>query len=193
MSKLTHLKHNESCKKCKKTILKLLEHIYGNVSENPTPGLGTLPEHFKDSPHYISLKIIFEALQNYRGHRDFVKTKTLRGCDYFVPIPGFILEFDERQHFSIPRKVSLECYPGRLKLGFIKKKWIALCDKIRDKDNDPPCREEQRAWYDTLRDFLPEIKGLKPTKRLYSKDFVWCSLDPDNSGDIEKFKDILTS
>ena len=40
-------------------------------------------------------------------------------------------------------------------------------------------RDEQRAWYDTLRDLVPSIMGLQPTVRLYASDQVWCSLDPD--------------
>ncbi|HPU23972.1 MAG TPA: hypothetical protein PL149_07445 [Candidatus Kapabacteria bacterium] len=59
------------------------------------------------------------------------------------------------------------------------------------KDNDPIYRDEQRAWYDTLRDFLPAIKGLKPTVRLFAKDYVWCSFDPDNQSDVKKFENLL--
>jgi hypothetical protein len=34
-----------------------------------------------------------------------------------------------------------------------------LCEEINAKDNYPPYRDEQRAWYDTLRDFLASDKG----------------------------------
>jgi len=68
---------------------------------------------------------------------------------------------------------------------------MRLCEKINAKDNDPPYRDEQRAWYDTLRDFLPSILGLNPTIRLYAKDFVWCSLNSDNPEDVEKFRRII--
>jgi hypothetical protein len=54
-------------------------------------------------------------------------------------------------------------------LGFDKRKWIELCDQINAHDNYPLFRDEQRAWYDTLRDFLPTIKPLLPTVRLYKK------------------------
>ena len=50
------------------------------------------------------------------------------------------------------------------------------CDEIRAYDNDPPYRDEQRAWYDTLRDFIPEMKGFLPTVRVFAKDLAWCSL-----------------
>jgi len=74
-----------------------------------------------------------------------------------------------------------------------KKRWIELCETINAKDNDTRTsyRDEQRAWYDTLRDFLPSVKGIKPTIRLFSKDFVWCSLDPNNPLDVQKFKRYL--
>jgi len=73
-------------------------------------------------------------------------------------------------------------------------RWAFICDKTRATDNDPRYRDEQRAWYDTLRDFLPELTGnLKPTVRLYSEEMQWCSLDPDNPDDVEKFKNIIES
>jgi len=42
-----------------------------------------------------------------------------------------------------------------------------------------------------LRDFLPEIKGLKPTVRLYSKEMEWCSLNPEKTEDIAKLKELI--
>ncbi|RUM33494.1 MAG: hypothetical protein DSY33_04300 [Archaeoglobus sp.] len=91
----------------------------------------------------------------------------------------------------MPRKIALERYPSDLELGFNREKWIRLCEKINAKDNYPPYRDEQRAWYDTLRDSLPAILELKPTVRLFAKDFVWCRLNPDNPKDVEKFKRMI--
>lgn len=183
-------RHDERCSECKETIRKLLDRIYGKVELNFKFKVGTRPEEFKNTPFYDDLVRIYRVLQNYRGFREFVKAKTLPRCDFFIPRPGFIVEFDESQHFTVPRKIALERYP-ELELGFDKEEWIMLCEKIRASDNNPPYRDEQRAWYDTLRDFLPSIKGLKPTVRLFAKSFVWCSLNPDNSSDIEKFKRLL--
>lgn len=188
-SKAIH--QGERCQKCKETIKKLLKKIYGRVEENYKFKVGTLPEDFKNTLYYSELKKIFEKLQNHKGHRDFVKAKTLPNCDFFIPNPGFIVEFDESQHFTLPRKITLEEYPTNLELGFSKEKWIRLCEKIDTKDNNPPYRDEQRAWYDTLRDFLPVILDLNPTVRLFAEDFVWCSLDPENPRDVEKFKKII--
>jgi hypothetical protein len=136
------------------------------------------------------LAAIFNALQDYRGFRDFVKARYI-DADFFVVNPGFVVEFDESQHFTGPRKISLEMYPEEKKTGYPKERWIAYCDKMDKRDNDPPYRDEQRAWYDTLRDFLPEIKGFQATVRLYAGEMEWCRMDPGNPVDIEKFRSLL--
>ncbi len=189
--KYSKIHTGERCRHCKKTIKKLLEKIYGNVEENYKFHVGTRPDDFRESQYYNDLTNIFNALQKYRGFKDFVRAKTLPNCDFYVPDPGFILEFDESQHFTLPRKLTLEKYPTNLKLDFNKEQWIQLCQRFKSKDNDPPYRDEQRAWYDTLRDFLPNILGLKPTKRIFSQDFEWCSLSPDNPKHVEKFKRLI--
>jgi hypothetical protein len=48
-----------------------------------------------------------------------VKSRTLRPCDFFVPNPGFIVEFDESQHFTKPRRIALQNYPEKIELGFV--------------------------------------------------------------------------
>jgi len=191
MLKPPRVRHDERCRRCKETIRRLLERIYGKVEENHKFEVGTRPEDYGGTSYYGKLKEIYKALQNHRGFKDFVKAKTLPHCDFFVPDPGFIVEFDESQHFTQPRRIVLKRYPDGIKLGFSREKWMMLCERINSKDNDPPYRDEQRAWYDTLRDFLPAIIGLKPTVRLFARDFVWCSLDPDDPSDVRRFKNIL--
>jgi hypothetical protein len=183
--------HDERCPKCKERIRKLLQKIYEEVDEGYKFDTGTMPEDYRDTKYYHSLKAIYEALQEQRGFKEFVKAKTLPNGDFFMPCQKLIVEFDESQHFTLPRTITLECYPESLDVGFDRQKWIRLCETIGAKDNDPPYRDEQRAWYDTLRDFLPAIKGLKPTIRLHSKDYLWCSLNPDKASDVEKFKEIM--
>ena len=185
------LKHDERCPECKKTIETMLRKIYGEVEVNYKFVVGTKPGDYRESPFYSKLKEIFLELQNHRGYKAFVRSQTLPRCDFFVPNPGFIVEFDESQHFTACREIALSKYPERLEHGFNRKKWIELCEKIDAQDNDPPYRDEQRAWYDTLRDFIPAIRGLKPTVRIFSQDFRWCSLNPDVPSDIRKFKAIL--
>ena len=189
--KLSKTHKGERCPKCKETIKRLLEKIYGRVEKNYKFNIGTHIQDFKGKPYYNKLREIHKVLQNHRGFKEFVKTETLPNCDFFVPNPGFIVEFDESQHFTLARKITLEKYPADLKLGFNREKWIRLCKKINAKDNNPAYRDEQRAWYDTLRDFLPAILGLKPTVRIFAKDFVWCSLNSENPKDVEKFRRMI--
>ena len=97
--------HDERCPQCKETIKRFLEKIYGEVIENHIFEVGTLPEDFKNTPYYESLKEIYQALQSYRGFEELVRAKRLPPCDLFVENPGFILEYDENQHFTILRKI----------------------------------------------------------------------------------------
>jgi len=184
-------KHYERCPKCKRTIETMLRKIYGDVRSNYKIKAGTKPEEYKDSMLYPILEEILTELQNLRGYKGFVRSVVLPPCDFFIPKPGFIVEFDESQHFTYCRKVALSRYPESLELGFDRKKWIKLCETINARDNDPPYRDEQRAWYDTLRDFIPAIKGLKPTLRLFSQDFRWCGMDPEKPSDVKRFRAIL--
>ena len=188
---LREYSHSERCPKCKETVHAILEKIYGNAERGHKLEVGATPEAFRNTPYYQALREIFEVLQKHRGFKEFAKASTLPNCDFFMSDPGLVVEFDESQHFTLPRKIALEHYPENLELGFGRKKWIRLSKTINAKDDDPPYRDEQRAWYDTLRDFLPALTGLKPTIRLFSKDFKWCSLKPGNPSDVQHFKVIL--
>lgn len=190
-AKYVATKHNERCEKCKTTIQTMLKKIYGSVEPDYNPQVGTRPGDFIGLACASELREIFQALQSHREYKEFVRVKKLRRCDFFVPKPGFIVEFDESQHFTALRKLSLLYYPASLKLGFPKQKWMQLCDEIDARDNDPSFRDEQRAWYDTLRDFLPQIRGFSPTVRLYSKEVLWCGLDPNRSDDISRFQKLI--
>lgn len=186
--------HNERCKECKKRIFELLTKIYGEVREGYNLNLPAHLEGYRRYKVYGDLKRIYVALQNHRGYKQFisVRVKKLPNGDHFVINPGFIVELDESQHFTKPRQITLENYPTHIKCGFDKKKWIRLCERLDRHDNDPdPWRDETRAWYETLRDFAPHILSIDPTVRLYIRDYVWCSLDPENKEDLDKFKKIL--
>jgi hypothetical protein len=183
--------HDERCPKCKKTIEGMLNKIYGNVENNYKFEVSTNLEDYKDFSFYQQLEEILLELQKYRGHNDFVRTPNLPRCDFFASNLDFIVEFDESQHFTQPRKITLQHYPEKLKFGFDKERWIALCEKIDAKDNDPYYRDEQRAWYDTLRDFLTELRSLEPTIRLYSREMQWCSLNPEKLEDVAKFRILI--
>lgn len=186
------MSHNERCKECKIRVRELLEKIYGPVITNYRIKIGTRPEDFRDYPRYPILNEIFASLQKHRGFTEFVRASYV-DVDFFLPEQGMIIEFDESQHFTEPRKITLSHYPSNLEIGFSCEAWMKHCDEIRAYDNDPPFRDEQRAWYDTLRDFIPEVKGFHPTIRLFARDMAWCSLDANDANDIRKFKSLIES
>lgn len=184
------MSHNERCKECKVRVREFLEKIYGTVLTNHRIPLTTLPENLTGHPHSAALSGIYDSLRDYRGFSEFVRASYV-DVDFFIPDPGLIVEFDESQHFTAPRKITLSKYPPDLATGFSREAWMDHCDDIRAFDNDPPFRDEQRAWYDTLRDFLPEMTVYRPTVRLYARDQVWCEMDPEKPGDVLQFKGLL--
>jgi hypothetical protein len=183
--------HDERCSECKTTVKSLLEEIYCAVEKNFKIQASTSPEEYRDSPLYLSLSGIYTALQEHRGYKDFVRSPTMPNCDFWVPNPGFVVEFDESQHFTDCRALALERYPGDITFGFDRDSWLSHCRTICAEDHDPPFRDEQRAWYDTLRDYVPHVKGLHPTLRLFASEFEWCSLKPEKGRDVETFRQIL--
>jgi hypothetical protein len=184
------MSHNERCKECKVRVRQLLEKIYGSVIPNYRIQLGTRPEELREHPRYSVLNDIYSALQNHRGFTGFVRAAYV-DVDFFLPEQKMIVEFDESQHFTKPRKIALSNYPSDLNIRFSRDTWMKHCDDIQAYDNDPPYRDEQRAWYDTLRDFIPEIKGFRPMVRLFARDMAWCSLDANNVNDIRKFQTLM--
>lgn len=77
----------QSCEKCKETVLKMLDKIYNKTDANHKFTIGVKPEDFKQSKYYSELKSIYTTLQNYRGHKNFIRSKNLSPCDFFVSTP----------------------------------------------------------------------------------------------------------
>ncbi len=185
--------HSERCHACKIRVGELLERIYGAcVPNHRFPWQTGLAAYAGTSIDPV-LRDVAVVLEGYRGYGigTFVRTRMLAGCDYWVSDPGFIVEFDESQHFTRLRKLALAVYADGRPLGFAARRWLELCEQHDARDNNPPFRDEQRAWYDTLRDLVPSIMGLQPTVRLYARDQVWCSLDPDSDEDRKRFSDLI--
>ena len=113
-----HTRHSEHCPDCKARVRELLERIYGECVANHGFNWPTHPSSYSSTPINLTLRNLAAILEDYRGHEfnDFVKSDTLATCDFWVPDPGFILEFDERQHFTTPRKLALSAYPDDLSL-----------------------------------------------------------------------------
>ena len=102
---------------------------------------------------------IHEALGSLRGHAGFASADRRLYCDLFVPTHRLLIEYDERQHFTLARAAALRLYPPELRVCFEKADWIAACEVIRANDPTPPFRDEQRALYDSLRDVRAAEKG----------------------------------
>ena len=118
---------------------------------------------------YPYFKKIYSKLENHRGGTIITKQNNLGKCDIFIPGELRIIELDERQHFSALRAVSLENYPTELKTAFDRDEYAIFCKILNSKDDDKkkPYRDEQRAWFDTLRDFMPLINDkFKPIIRV---------------------------
>lgn len=187
------VRHSERCRDCKIRVSQLLRRIYGTCLPNHRFDWGTGFSAYEGTPIGPVLRAVAAALDAHRGFAvdNFVRSDTLAPCDFWVPDPGFIVEFDESQHFTAPRKLALRAYAGQAPLGFSVERWIALCEHHDAKDNHPPFRDEQRAWYDTLRDLVPSTRGFQPTVRLYARDCAWCSLDPDNYLHRKRFSELM--
>ena len=186
-------RHSERCPECKRRVCEMLERTFGTCLPNHAFGWPTGAVAYDATSIGHALRKVAVALESYRGFgiADFVRKKTLAPCDFWVPDPGFVVEFDESQHFTGPRKLALEVYADKQPLGFSAKRWMNLCERHDAKDNNPPFRDEQRAWYDALRDLVPSTQGLRPTVRLYAGDVAWCSLDPTNREDRERFSRLM--
>ena len=180
-------RHSERCAECKTRVGQLLERIYGTCVPNYRFGWQTGLAPYAGTSIGSVLRNVAGVLEEYRGYGigTFVRSDMLAGCDYWVPDPGFIVEFDESQHFTSPRKRALSVYADTAPLGVLRR---ALDGALRasrcERQPSPVPRQTTSVTsYDTLRDLVPSIMGLQPTVRLYARDRVWCSLDPDSRED----------
>jgi hypothetical protein len=188
---LSHQRHTHRCADCKHIIHEMLRRVYGEVKQDAKIHVYARLSDYKGRSYFNDLRKINLALQQYRVHKNFVRRKTLFRCDFHVVRDNFIVEIDEKQHFSAARRISLLNYTRRLHLGFSLQRWKNLCSEINARDNDPIDRDEQRAWYDMLRDFLPLINGFEPTVRLFTPDYKWCSLNPRSAVDVKHFQVLI--
>lgn len=108
-----------------------------------------------------ALGLIFGALGRHRGYAGFASPGRRLLCDVVIPSQRLIIEYDERQHFTIPRAITLGLYPKDAAICFDRDEWIAHCKAIAATDNDPPYRDEQRAFYDSIRDLLASANGYR--------------------------------
>ncbi len=191
-------KHNTRCNKCKSTIYAMLQIIFNNVEfKYKAENISTRLEDYKNSKNkelYTQLKKIYKSIVKIHGYNDFIKLKNLQRCDLYIPSKKVVIETDELQHFTYPRFISLKNYPENIKLGYDIEWYKNTCDKIRSIDNDPKYRDEQRAWYDTIRDFLPYLTDeVKLTIRIPLGFHSWCDLATNRKDHIKLFKKYILS
>jgi very-short-patch-repair endonuclease len=147
----------------------LLQKHYGYIEcEKPFDWLKT-PDHYSLPEEY---RKIVAVLSNYRNQKGFQKSHYQLFCDIVLNDLKLIIEYDEYQHFSKARKITLENYPENIQLNFPKEKWIEACDRINAKDNSPIDRDEKRAYYDTVKD-IEAFKHGYTLIRIKHGDFDW--------------------
>ena len=182
--------HSAHCRACKVRVHELLSAIYGACHVNRSFPWSTRPEDYANTVIGTVLERIRAALGEWRGHREFIKSAYVPPCDYVISDPPFIVEFDESQHFSRSRLITLANYPENFPLGFSRARWQELCRAIDASDDQPFDRDERRAWYDTLRDLLPTLHGFQPTVRIYAEEVGWCGLTTSER-DLARFRNLV--
>ena len=133
-------RHSERCRECKIRVRELLERIYGTCLPNHRFRWPTDLAAYSETSIYPTLRNVASALEAFRGYAvsDFAKSKVLAPCDFWIPNPGFVVEFDESQHFTHPRGLSLSAYPHEQPMGFSAARWIGRCEHHDAKDKPSP-------------------------------------------------------
>ena len=123
-------RHSERCRECKIRVRELLERIYGTCLPNHRSRWPTDLTAYSGTSIHPALRNVASALEAFRGFAvsDFARSAMLAPCDFWIPQLGFVVEFDESQHFTYPRKLGLSAYPHEQPLGFSAKRWIGLCE-----------------------------------------------------------------
>lgn len=111
---------------------------------------------------------LYKALSDYRGDKAFAKRNVQLRCDFVCESEKLIIEYDERQHFSEARKVSLLSYPD-IPVYFDRALWIRACNTIQAKDEQPVNRDEVRAYYDSIRDIEASKHGYKLVRIMHGQ------------------------
>jgi len=174
-NKVESKRNRNPIKNARRTAFKnILEKHFGKVEiEKKFPEI-YIPNLSNRLAMGADLQRILDRIESFRDMK-IAKWQTNRmlSFDFFVTRINVAVEFDERQHFTLPRAASLRAYPDSAMLGYDKGKWIRLCEEINAGDNSPAYRDEQRAFYDAIRDIMAPRIGLKPVIRIYESDVLW--------------------
>lgn len=127
-----------------------------------------LIEHCRRNRHLNLVKSRTDPDQIFADARCKGRARTLE-FDFVLPQVGVAIEFDEKQHFTAERGVTLDFYKPN-EFSFTKR-WKDLCNpSIRDPDMKNPARDWQRAFKDAVRDLRSREECI-PLLRIYYKDF----------------------
>lgn len=139
------------------------------------------------TPEEISgpYKRLYDSLAAYRGDTSFAKKNVKLRCDFVCESQKLIIEYDERQHFSEARRVSLEAYRD-IEVLFDRELWIKACKDVEAKDNVPTNRDEVRAYYDSTRDITCNKNGYKLVRIMHGQ------IDFEADGAYDKLQKLLS-
>lgn len=127
---------------------------------------------------------VYDALFKYRGDTSFARKNVALCCDFVIESKRLIIEYDERQHFTEARRLALLSYPN-VPVCYDREKWIAACESIQAKNNQPANRDEIRAYYDSVRDICAAEHGYKLVRIMHGQtDFL-------DDGSIAELKCLL--
>lgn len=152
---------------------KELEKYWGKVETEYRFSEIRVPDLDKRKDMDPDLLKVLKAIESERNISVKGRKNYRLSCDFYLPDIHAIFEFDERQHFTLLRAASLRAYPSNIQLGFSLTRWIELSSTIQAGDNSPIYRDEQRAFYDSIRDILAPKIGLKPVVRIFEEDVFW--------------------
>jgi len=157
--------------KQKHALKNTLEQLFGHVDTEATFDWLVVPDQ---SSIDDVLSEMHEALVSFRGYENFSTPGRKLQCDFFIPSEKLIIEYDEKQHFTEPRAISFGFYPENISFGFDTGYWKDECNRIKAKDRDKkkPDRDEQRAFYDSVRDILAACNGMTLI-RIKQGDYDW--------------------
>ena len=106
-------------------------------------------------------------------------------CDFVCESQKLIIEYDERQHFSEARRISLESYRD-IPVLYDRSLWIKACKDIGARDNAPVNRDEIRAYYDSIRDIACYEHGYKLLRIMHGQ------IDFESDDAAEQLSRLLT-
>lgn len=127
---------------------------------------------------------LYKSISEYRGDKAFAKRNVQLRCDFVCESQKLIIEYDERQHFSEARKLSLLSYLN-ISVCFDRKMWIQACNDINAKDRQPVNRDEIRAYYDSVRDIEASKNGYRLVRIMHGQ------IDFESVGAEESLKKLL--